>query len=97
MHKYELYINQNLPSKTKSDLDRIKAIIDYSKTKKLYYRIDKFFTEFLFDDYKFSRDNMLEINRIFDKVVSNIRIAKNKDGKLIIVIEKFPSIFIDRI
>lgn len=94
MYNYELYENQNISGKIAIDLDRIKSIFNYYN-KPILYRVDKYFIEFIFSEIDFNRSNMIYFDKIFERVVNNIRISKNKNGKLIVVIARFPSIFIN--
>jgi hypothetical protein len=96
MINYKLYdINSIVQASIRSDIDRIITIISHYN-KEIYYRNDKFYTEFIFRGFKFLKENTIYIDRIFRQTTKALRLGKTIDGDLIVVIEKFPLIFMNR-
>jgi hypothetical protein len=87
----QLENNGNLSAMVAMDLDRIKSVFNYYD-KPILYREDLRYYEFILD-YKFIRNNIFYIHKIFERCELPIRIGKLSSNELIITIPKYDSVF----
>lgn len=85
-----------VPGKILSDLNLIISIFRHYD-KKIMYRIDRYFVEFIFVDIKFTKDKWINIYKIFLRTRNTVRLGKSNNKDLIVVIERFQNVFIDDI